>query len=337
MSDHDALESYDSLTNTTQRRRFIEQLKQTQPERWPALAVRLFLSGKDRRIRTWLETELGRNNPDAWQKLLAEVVTGYRQNPDAFLWLLGNSSRFGSQVIAGAVKRAIDLLESTAFRKLWPRLRHTLANEQWQLLGLALAEADLPAAKHLLARIRKLTLLAPYEKDEISAVFASRFPELVQEKKEDAILSTAAGIGRARQELAKLVQEEIPRSAEEIGRARAHGDLSENYEFKAAKEKQARLMLRAGKLKLDLVRARPISREDVDPSIVSVGCRVKLEDSAGIELEYTFLGPWDSDPDHGVVSYLAPLGQKLLGRKPGESVELDARVLTVKEITPAPL
>jgi len=125
----------------------------------------------------------------------------------------------------------------------------------------------------------------------------------------------------------------MPKVAEELAQARAHGDLSENYEYKAAKEKRARLMSRIGRLQTDVKRARPIIPAEIDTDKVSVGCRVLLKDGSGEKTDYALLGPWDSDPDHGIISYLAPLGQRMLGKCVDETFELDGRYYTVKRIS----
>ena len=135
-------------------------------------------------------------------------------------------------------------------------------------------------------------------------------------------------------ELRRLMEVELPASADEIARARSHGDLSENYEYKAAKEKQARLMSRINRLRADLAHARPIVPTEVDLAHISVGCRVELIDATGTKLVYSLLGPWDSNPEQGVISYQSPLAQSLIGRKQGDTVEMDGRVFTITAIGP---
>jgi len=59
---------------------------------------------------------------------------------------------------------------------------------------------------------------------------------------------------------------------------------------------------------------------------------VRLDNGAGNVMEYSILGPWDADTDHGVISYLSPFAQLLLGRKPGDSVEMDGQPFQITEI-----
>jgi transcription elongation GreA/GreB family factor len=119
----------------------------------------------------------------------------------------------------------------------------------------------------------------------------------------------------------------LPRNAEEIRKAAAHGDLRENFEYKAARERHEMLSSRAKSLHDELRRARALDPATIDASRVRVGTRVVLEpQDGGSRRALTILGPWDSDPKNGVVSYLAPAVQALLGKSPGDPVAfLDGR------------
>ena len=113
----------------------------------------------------------------------------------------------------------------------------------------------------------------------------------------------------------------IPKSAQEIARAREFGDLSENYEYKAAKEKQARLFAKANLIRAELKRAKPLNLDTVAIDAVNIGTKVTLQDLSSNEIhEYTILGPYDIDSEQKVISYLAPFAQLLLGKKIGDTV-----------------
>ncbi len=333
ISETEILEFYEKLTNFSQKKRFLDRLKTIRADDWFKLVPKFFIAGTDRRIRTMIEKELSRNRPALWQKLQDRILTSYHQNPSAFVWILENWNRLKLNRASGFISRAVDLLESTAFRRDWPRLRAALGRNNDRLMRSAIQEIDQNMGRSLLNRINDLRSLQQYRKDEITKLITARFPHLAKEKGEDIILSSKTGIEHARQELQNLVRKELPETAEEIARARAHGDLSENYEYKAAKEKQARLMRQINKLRADLSRAKPIARIDINISHVSVGCRVRLEDESGQTQEYTILGPWDSDPEHGIISYLAPFGQRLLNKKPGESLEMAGHVFVLKQVS----
>jgi transcription elongation factor GreA len=146
---------------------------------------------------------------------------------------------------------------------------------------------------------------------------------------------------KRRAEHEELVKVKIPENSKEIAIARSYGDLSENFEFKAAKQMQSVLMRRKAELEQMLHDARGTSFENPDTSRVSIGTIVRLRnDATNDEETYTILGAWDSDPDHHIISYQTAIGQALLGHEIGESVSLNsehgAMQFTIVSIQPAP-
>ncbi|QSR85485.1 GreA/GreB family elongation factor [Methylacidimicrobium sp. B4] len=163
-----------------------------------------------------------------------------------------------------------------------------------------------------------------------------------QKNSEASLIVSWKSLAEKKQELETLVTKQIPENTREIAIARSYGDLRENHEYKAAKEMQGVLLRRKAELEAALARARATDFSEVAIDSVNVGTRVILQDLAtGKERRVTILGAWDSDPAAGVVSYLAGLGQALLGRRPGEEVELPSEgkgkgsLVRVERIEPA--
>src|SRR5207302_5493617 len=132
-----------------------------------------------------------------------------------------------------------------------------------------------------------------------------------------------SSLAKRREEHEELVKKKIPENSKEIALARSYGDLSENFEFKAAKQMQAVLMRRKAELEQALHSARGTAFENPDTSRVSIGTVVTVRDIASKKEEtYTILGAWDGDPERNVVSYQTAIGQALLGHAAGEVVIL---------------
>ncbi len=151
-----------------------------------------------------------------------------------------------------------------------------------------------------------------------------------------------SSLEKRRAEHEELVKKKIPENSKEIALARSYGDLSENFEFKAAKQMQAVLMRRKAELEQALHNARGTAFENPDTSRVSIGTVVTLRDSdSGTEETYTILGAWDGDPERNIISYQTAIGQALLGHKPGEVVTLNTEHATanfeIVSIEPAPI
>ncbi len=123
-----------------------------------------------------------------------------------------------------------------------------------------------------------------------------------------------------KQALAERIQKvDIPANAKEIGEARAQGDLKENAEYKAAKEQQHYLNVTLAKLQEELGRAVVFDPTTASTAVVSFGTRVTLLNKDTNQNEtYTIMGPWESDPDKGIISYMSPRGNALLDKKADE-------------------
>ena len=143
-------------------------------------------------------------------------------------------------------------------------------------------------------------------------------------------------------EYEELVKVKIPENTKEIALARSYGDLSENFEFKAAKQMQSVLMRRKAELEQMLHNARGTSFENADTSRVSIGTIVTVRDvETNSDEAYTILGAWDGDPDRHIISYQTAIGQALLGHEIGETVSLStedgtAAQFMIVSIQPAP-
>lgn len=325
---------YEGLKTYPERKHFVETLVEARPGDWDALLAALFRTGIDARVRELIEARLSAGRPEFWRTVFEGALTGYRQNPDAFIWLAGHGSREKVARSKGVLSRVLDLLESDLYRPYWVRLRNVLEADGYGLLKAAVDELGEEDAGRLMARLGRVRVLEGYRADEMVQLITAKFPALRQAEEENVIYTTATGLEKAKADLRQLSEVEMPRTAEEIARARAHGDLSENYEYKAAKEKQARLMGRMKSLRDEIARARVVLPADVDVSEVSFGCRVRLaEGDTGSE--YVILGPWEADPDRNVISSQAPFARVLLGKKVGETFQASGRTLAVVVIESA--
>jgi transcription elongation factor GreA len=130
---------------------------------------------------------------------------------------------------------------------------------------------------------------------------------------------TRSGFERLRDELDRLKKTERPAITRAIGEARAHGDLSENAEYHAAREKQALTEARIKDLELKLATA-----EVLDPPLsgdrIIFGSTVRLEDQDGKAVVYQIVGSEEADPARGRISVMAPLARTLIGKNVGDSV-----------------
>jgi len=140
----------------------------------------------------------------------------------------------------------------------------------------------------------------------------------------NAVFSSPSRIEAMHDETDRLQQKDIPAAAEAIAEAAAHGDLSENAEYKAALERRDLLLDTLDRRRKLLAILRPYPVQDLSDSVVSPGTQVVIEamDDSGDTRVLGIVGPLDADPEGGWINYQAPLGAALLGRATGDTVTL---------------
>jgi len=139
----------------------------------------------------------------------------------------------------------------------------------------------------------------------------------------EKILITPQGYKRLLEEMEDLQKRQRPAIIKEIEEARAKGDLSENAEYHAAKEKHALIENRISELSEKINNAQIVDPSTVPKDRVNFGCTVVLYDiDNDEEIEYTIVGEDESDPKKGKISVNSPIARALLGKEEGDEVEV---------------
>lgn len=134
---------------------------------------------------------------------------------------------------------------------------------------------------------------------------------------------TPEGQARLREELKKLKEHELPQVVKDIGTAREHGDLSENAEYHAARERQGMIVARISHIEQSLSRAEVIDPNKIHSDKVQFGARLKLSNlDTEEEVQYQIVGPEEANLDDGRISVASPLARALLGHFVGDEVKV---------------
>jgi transcription elongation factor GreA len=134
---------------------------------------------------------------------------------------------------------------------------------------------------------------------------------------------TKQGLEKLRQELQHILTVERPGNIKAIEEARSHGDLFENAEYHAAKERQAMLEAKINELEMAINRSEVIEINTQSADKVVFGVTVELRNMVTDEnVAYQLVGPYESDPDSGRISVVSPLGKALIGKEEGDEVKL---------------
>ena len=224
--------------------------------------------------------------------------------------------------IIAALER--DMLSEKRDRKL-----HDLLLNDKELLTDLLDGASLEELRETMRKLLLTTVFEELNKRSLLGRIIRAYPELQSmvsgesAEQQEALVVSWESLEKRKAEYQELVTKKIPENTKEISIARSYGDLRENFEFKAAKEMQRVLMRRQAETQRDLARARGTDFANPDTTQVSIGTVVTVKAVAdGKENVFTILGAWDSEPEKGIMSYLAAVAQALIGHKVSEQISL---------------
>ena len=140
----------------------------------------------------------------------------------------------------------------------------------------------------------------------------------------DKVPITREGLERLRGKLRHILTVERPKNIKAIEEARSHGDLNENAEYHAAKERQSLLNAKINELETAINRSEVIEIEELRGERIVFGTKVELENLAnGRKVTYQLVGPYESEPESGKISVISPLGKALIGKEEGDTVKIN--------------
>src|SRR6056297_3014291 len=331
---------FQNIEDNELKKDFLERLKKVRSD-WPELYVRLFPYYLSRYIIDELSQK---GHKDKIDELCADLLNQYREKREAFIYAAKNISENDwedkhnlsyEKVLIGMVHllditfREIDNKRDVSNNR---RLNKQIQSFLFQdgKLEEYLMRTDVDSVTRLFTLLNDVEQLDPNIRIEMKHKIVERFPNFKfygEDEKETVsrgLMVTRIQYDRKNEQLRQILDEEIPATSKEIGEARELGDLKENAEYKAGKEKLEMLNLSAAKLKEEIERATIFDKKDVDPSKVSFGTKVTLHNhNTDKEEVYEFFGPWESNPDKHIISYLSPFGGKLWNHKEGEEVKFE--------------
>lgn len=276
-------------------------------------------------------------------QLFKEAFDRYKELPEMFLWLVKNYDRefwegtvgITHEKILLALLHLLDISnrsisskrDVTTYRKISKTITAILFSEK--NLHKFFQESDNDSISRVYSLVKDVEELDPAVKIELKHIILERFPDFTFFGEDSSTSSTISGgllvtsgsYDKKQKQLQHILDIEIPQNSQEIGEARLLGDLKENAEYIAGKEKQNLLNITVGKLQEDLDRATIVTSDTISGEKTSFGTKIELKNiNTGADESYVILGPWESNPEINIISYLAPFGSKLLNRKVGETL-----------------
>ena len=335
-----------AIEGVDEKRRAAESLQEILGEGWIEPALELFSRGDDG-LRDGLLPVLEKAGAgDRAIALVTEAIRVPKNFPDLFVWavrryLEGDDSAYTvpvrayrPQEVLGRVFDAMDHLSlrlaregKASIKDAITRTRNLLTIKSSKFFREVIKPLAREEARLVYQRVLSSSGLSEPLRVELIEIIMARYPDIIRAEavpiwEEPWIYVTEPGLLGKQAEFRELTEEKLPKNFQDIGRAAAFGDLSENAEYTSALEERDRLTKRATEMKDQLDKVRMISPEMLKEGEVTLGARVRLVNATtGQEVTYNILGPWDGSPDQGVLSYRSPLAIPLLGTKVGDEVE----------------
>jgi len=328
---------FKNLKDTKLKTEFLNHIKLFISE-WPDIYVRLFPYSQLASITEQLE-EAGFTEKLSY--LCNDCFDHYRDNREAVVWIYKNArekSWFKSANI-GMEKQLITLIhimditfrdiensKDTVENKKINKLVHNILFRDGEISSF-IKNSDEDAIIRIITFINGVKDIDPQDKLNLRTKILDKYPGFKffgdTEKKVSRSLMVTQGMYEEKKKLLSHIMDvEVPANSKEIEYALSLGDLRENAEYKAAKEKQEQLNSQAAKLKEEIERAQLFDPNSINISRVSFGTKIILfNETAGKQEVFTILGPWESDPNNNIISYLSPFGNAILNKTEGEKFE----------------
>jgi len=315
----------------SKHRRALESFKTANPEHWHSALQGGLNSVSAKLCRELAGLLIQEGRIEQLKETVSRLVSQHTASSELLLWLAKDRNDSFADILGPEVFRAmLTAMERDQFNERRSnRLRDFILDDQSLLVEL-IGSADFEVIKDLTRALQLSPSFDDMDKRSLLARIVKSYPAIQtlisgdQTKQEAPLIVSWESLERRKNEYREMVEKKIPANSKEIAVARSYGDLSENHEYKAAKEMQKLLMRRKADLETQLVRARGTDFATVRTDVASIGTIVQATDLATNQPErFTILGAWDSDPEKDVVSYLSPVAQSLLGHKVGDEVEVE--------------
>lgn len=339
----DPLEIYENITLNEYKKDYLLNIKKYH-NKWEEIFIRIFYQYPNK----FIFDELQNTSLQTADNMVGDVISVYKEYREAFLWIvtyvltekkaedLGvdyNSIVLSLIHLIELIGKDINLKKDvTRNKRVTNQIKDFLFKNNF--LENYIKKSDKDFCTRLYNIANELLSVDGESIVMIKNTISERFPDIDTDDQSlrfdvgmgksaiiDKLLTTKESLARIQKELINIKEVEIPDNSREIGYAMEKGDLKENAEFKAAKERQAYLQNRLNKLMTDIGRATIVKKDDVKGDFITFGTKVTLLDKiSNSTIEYVILGPWESNTEKNIISYQSPLGSKLLDKRSEDEI-----------------
>jgi transcription elongation GreA/GreB family factor len=300
---------------------------------WPKVYGESFFLDDEPRFLSTIISELeAAGQTEIRDRLMDETLRYPRRHPRAFYWYvkrLAEDESQSSKATYAILFQILDALTHDEFSGVRARLK-----DMFEKGGLAVRivmnQDNEEQARRLVETLDRYGALEEYRREIVKQAALMKYPTL-REPQAEPVYATADSLEKKRAELHHLRNVEIPANSKALQAAREMGDLRENFEYKAARARAEYLSARVGELAAELSRVRVLDPAQIDTGTVRVGTKLELS-NGDARREVTILGPWESDPEHGIYSNESDVAKKLFGHSAGDVVSFMGNDYVIESI-----
>ncbi|HEX2062676.1 MAG TPA: GreA/GreB family elongation factor, partial [Thermoanaerobaculia bacterium] len=321
-----------AITDKAMREKALGVVRANHPD-WVKVYGEAFFLDDEPRILTSIMTELEKaGQTEIRDRLIDETLRYPRRHPRAFYWYvkrLADDESLSDKATYSVLFQILDALTHDEFSGVRARLK-----DMFEKGGLAVRivmnQDNEEQARKLVELLDRYGSLEEYRRDIVKSAALMKYPTL-REPQAEPVYATAESLEKKRAELQHLKNVEIPANSKALQAAREMGDLRENFEYKAARARAEYLSARVGELASEISRVRVLDPSQLDTSVVRIGTKLELS-NGDVRREVTILGPWESDPEHGIYSNESDVARKLMGHTAGDVVSFMGNDYVIESI-----
>lgn len=330
------------------KKRVLQDVRKVRDD-WEEIFLDLLITIEQNPIRDFILQELiNVGKEEEISEKLVELLAHPSKQPQAFMWyfqkIMAKNATLpfaddrGKERFFESMFILLNQIEQSAnAREHVKKIHAFITNGRFAIVRKIFEHAEKPTVQEFLLLATKCQSLTSHDIKILHSLAEVVHPSLKKgrkvrdEEQEEPLWTTQDGYERLQARIKEIATVETVENAKEIEEARSHGDLRENSEYKYALEKRDRLQGELKMLSDQLNKARVLSPNDVTTDKVGVGAIVEC-DANGDSISYTLLGPWEADPEKGVLSFQSKLAQSMVGKTIGEKVSIQGKDYTIKGI-----
>lgn len=302
------------------RERALGVVRETHPD-WQKVYSEVFFLEEEPKMITLVYDALEKaGETDLLTRLTDETLRYPRRHPRAFYWYakrVNEDESWADRATYPLLFQILDALTNDEFSSVRARLKDFF-DKGALAIRIINGQNNEEQARRIVDTLDRYGAVEEYRREIVKAAALMKHPHL-REQEQEPVYSTPDMLEKKRAELLHLRNVEIPANSKALQAAREMGDLRENFEYKAARQRAEYLAARAAELSGELSRVRVLEAAQIDTTAVRVGTKLLLSNGE-LQREVVILGPWESAPEHGVYSNQSEVAKALIGHATGDIV-----------------